>query len=207
MKRLTIIGLNTLALLSALSFQVMAADQGFYAGASLGKSRSNLDSPKGDSAQFVKSENDSTSWKIFGGYQFSKNLAAEAFAVDLGKAERKFSHSGESASLELASKGLGMVGVVSWPASDQLSLYGKGGFLYWTSAVDVKSKDRDLGSLHWKDDDKRDFSPMLGLGTSFALNKQVSFRLEWERYLNVGKQGSYDGADIDLLTAGVVYAF
>ena len=50
---------------------------------------------------------------------------------------------------------------------------------------------------------------MLGLGAQYNFTPSVGLRLEWERYFEVGgKDATSTGeADIDLITAGLVFKF
>src|ERR1700675_4627989 len=95
---------NTKTVLTTLSFAVATAfagsalaqaqETGAYAGLSIGQSEAkNVDCASGFSC-----DKKDTAWKIFGGYQFMRYLAAEAAYTDLGKIKSNASLPGISAS-------------------------------------------------------------------------------------------------------------
>src|ERR1700690_2511920 len=82
------LGLVTLAIIAS---PFAGADESeWYGGASVGQSRSKIDDARitknlvGGPASITHDSND-TGYKIFGGYQASKNFALEAGYFDLGK--------------------------------------------------------------------------------------------------------------------------
>lgn len=115
---------------------------GFYIGAEVGQ------------ADFG-SEHD-TSFKILGGYQFHRNIAAE---IGYGLL---FDKSGaEVTALELVAVGM-------FPVMDKLSVIGKLGF----ANVDVETP---AGS-----DDKTELT--FGVGLQYDFTRNLGARLQWQRY-------------------------
>lgn len=82
--------LAALALIS--SSAAMAADSGWYVGASLGQSNADYSSgdlksaleAQGATGVVASVDNTDTGWKLFGGYQLNKNIGFEAAYVNLG---------------------------------------------------------------------------------------------------------------------------
>ncbi len=91
----------------------IAAEQGFYAGGSLGESDDE-----------ILNETDS-GYKLFAGYEFNRNAAVEVAFVDLG----------EFVGGVLDQYGLAFQFVGKLPVSNQMNLFGKVGLFNWT--VDV----------------------------------------------------------------------
>jgi OOP family OmpA-OmpF porin len=115
---------------------------GFYVGADVGQ------------ADF--GDEDDTAFRILGGYQFHRNVAAEvgySLLFDKGGAE--------VTALEL-------VAVGSFPLANQLSVLGKLGF----ANVDVETR---FGS-----DDKTELT--YGLGLQYDFTRNLGARLQWQRY-------------------------
>jgi OOP family OmpA-OmpF porin len=115
---------------------------GFYIGAEVGQ------------ADFGSEED--TAFKIIGGYQFHRNIAAEAgygLLFDKGGAE--------VTALEVVAVGI-------FPVMDRLSVIGKLGF----ANVDVETS---AGS-----DDKTELT--YGLGAQYDFTRNLGARAQWQRY-------------------------
>jgi len=115
---------------------------GFYIGAEVGQ------------ADFGSEED--TAFKIIGGYQFHRNIAAEAgygLLFDKGGAE--------VTALEVVAVGI-------FPVMDRLSVIGKLGF----ANVDVETS---VGS-----DDKTELT--YGLGAQYDFTRNLGARAQWQRY-------------------------
>jgi OOP family OmpA-OmpF porin len=166
---------------AAAMFSLPAAAQlnmsSVYVGGSLG--RSNFKAP---------SETD-TAWRLFGGYQFHRNFAAEIGYHDLG--EVNFVQGDRSAKL------WELVGVGMWPVANALSVYGKLGGYYGKSELQsavVPSGDDTNGGLTY------------GVGAQYDFMPQAGVRVEWQRYDNVG--GNTTGeTDIDVVNVGLLWRF
>lgn len=179
--------LAALALIS--SSAAMAADSGWYVGASLGQSTVK-DFCDGLPATVSCDEKD-TGWKLFGGHQFSKNLAVEFGWVDLGEAT--LSGPGGAATAETSGFGASVIGAI--PLGDSFSLFARAGGNYlkteWAGVVSA-------------DDSGIEFN--LGLGAQFDFGKSIAVRAEWERYFDVGGDNTGE-ADVDLLSVGAIFLF
>lgn len=126
----------------ALAQASMATVPNFYVGLDVGKT------DVGDE--------DDTGFKIFGGYQFHRNIAAE---VGYGLLFDK--DGAEVTSMEVVAVGI-------FPLTNQFSIIGKLGF----AMVDVEFPG---GS-----DDSTDLT--YGIGVQWDLNRNLGFRAQWQRY-------------------------
>lgn len=169
------------ALVSASAMALPAAAQmtmnSPYVGASIGR------------ADYRTADQTDTAWRLFGGYQFHRNFAAELGLHHLGEVTQNFG-TRDAMLWEL-------VGVGSFPVANALSVYGKLGGYYgkseFRSSVAPSGDDTNGGLTY-------------GFGAQYDLARQVAVRLEWQRYDQVG--GSRAGeTDIDVLNLGVVYRF
>ena len=161
----------------------LAQDQGGYAGLTLGQSKQK-DACDGVSGAGISCDDKDTAWRILGGYQFNKNLAAELGYTDAGEvsASGTFSASIEAKIWEL-------VAVGSWPFTPNFSAYGKLGFA-WSEVKGFGQNESGLDLTY-------------GFGASFAFSPTVAFRAEWQKYPDAG-----DGAtDIDVLSVGAIFRF
>lgn len=131
-------------------------------------------------------------WKLFGGYSFHPNLAVEFGYLDLGQFDGE---GGLTGSWEATGINVSALGV--WPLANQFSLLGKIGATRW----DV---DNNLGGLS-ASDNGTDLS--YGIGAQYDFTPQIAGRFEWERFGDVGDEGSTGQSDLDLLSASIAYRF
>jgi len=208
----------------AVSYAGVAAaqDQGFYAGLGIGRSNADVadislqdvlgigfSSVSGFQNESSKSD---TAWKLDGGYQFNSYAAAELFYADLGKFSRSASGTGTvtspPASLaftldsDLKITGFGAEALIGMPVSDQWQLFAKPGLFYW----DAKRTTVTTAGTSLSDTtDKKGTSPTLGLGAGFKFTEQLSARLEWERFFDVGDENTTGKSDVNLYTLSVQF--
>lgn len=213
MKLVTASGTLSLALLCTLASPgVLANDTGWYAGAQVGQSTSEIDAERigrnllGNgftSATFRNNERDS-GYKLFGGYQFNQNFALEAGYFDLGKfgfTATTLPPGALHGNIKIKGLSLDVLGIL--PISKRFSAFGRVGVNY------AESQDHFTGSgAVWvfnPKPSKRDANYKLGLGIQYALTESLGIRAEAERYrINdaVGNKG-----DIDLIGISLVYRF
>ena len=139
-------------------------------------------------------DGDATGFKIYGGYRFHPNFAAELAYVDLGKASYSGNFFGTpvvGGSLETWGFNVSVVGIV--PLGPAFELFGKIGLLGWES----KARDTTGGVPFSGEADDADVS--FGLGLAVNVTRNVSLRAEWERFKAVD--------DIDLWSLGLAFKF
>jgi OOP family OmpA-OmpF porin len=183
-------GLVILGMASALAFAppAMAQDAGFYIGGAIGQADFQ-DACEDISAVFTSCDEKDSAWKVFGGFQFNRNLAIELAYGNLG--EVSVSGPGVSATVETTVWDLMAVG--SFPIMDKLSVYGKLGLfradLEGRSNVGVSADDSETGLT-------------FGIGFRFDITRNLGVRTEWQRYNEV------DGElDADVLSIGLLWRF
>ena len=118
-----------------------------------------------------------TAAKMFGGYQFNPAFAIEAGYHDLGAAR-----SASVTALEASFLG-------SWELGNRFALLGRVGV--------YRAETSGFGT---------NLGPVLGLGASYELTRNASFRLEWQRFDNLGPQ-TLPKFDIDILSIAALYRF
>jgi len=206
---------------AAYAGMASAQDQNFYAGLVIGRSSADVTEISRqdilgsgftslNSFQNGSSKSD-TAWKLYGGYRFNPNIAAEFFYATLGKFSRNADGSGATASSssvnfslnsELKITGFGVAALLGAPLSDRWDVFAKPGLLYWdakrTSTVVV-------GSSQSASVSKSGTSPSLGVGTSYAFTDKLSARLEWERYFDVGDKNTTDKSNVNLFALSVQF--
>lgn len=141
---------------------------------------------------------DSKGWKasgkVFGGLEFTENLAVEVGYTDFRSSNFSYTRNGSKATGSSDGYGAYVAGKYTMPVNDQFSAYGKLGVSYSHRKADtsdgLRVKDHDTGAY-------------AGLGGEFKLNQKVSLIAEYERY---GKSKDF-GAKPDVVTVGVKYSF
>jgi hypothetical protein len=155
----------TVAFPTAGIAQMSMADRHWYLGGHVGR------------ADWDRANDEDTSIKLLGGYQFNKSIAAEFGYTDLG------SVGGGSAK----GKVLDAVGVGTIPVGNRFGVYGKLGFA-WSEVKGFGQNESGLELTY-------------GVGASFDFSPTIAFRGEWQKYPDAG-----DGlTDVDVMSIGVIF--
>lgn len=207
MKAIKLVATALLALGSLVAVS-QASAQGFYIGGGVGKS--NIDDDIAGPGLITSGTVDGkdTGFKLYGGYQFNQHFGLEVAYVDLGTATYSGTFGGSPVTGgKVDIWGLGLFAVGAWPVSPSFSLFGKLGFLSW----EAKWSDVTGGTAFSSTDSGSDLAG--GLGMSYSVTKNLSARLEWERFKAGGGEdflgfpNATGSAKIDLLSVGLVYKF
>jgi OmpA-OmpF porin, OOP family len=145
-----------------------------YIGGSLGQSKFKVDCGGCDTKD--------TAFRLFGGYQFNRNIAAELGYTDLGKL-------GGSGGLEANAWDLS--GVFSWPFANQFAAFGRLGLARVEGKGGGASDTKN--ALTW------------GLGAQYDLSRNLGLRAEFQRYKV--DAGSSDNVNIDVISIGALWRF
>ena len=168
-----------------------AQERGWYAGVSVGNSKwkEACDGlPAG-----ISCGDTTTSWKVIGGYQVNRNFAAE-----IGYTNRLSESTANGAGLtdEIKSSALELVAIPSYPIGD-FSLFAKLGM--YVAQTEEKTNFAGDRSANTSD-------LTYGLGIGYQFHRNLSARLEWQRYSKVGG-GDIGTADVDVMNVGLLYRF
>ena len=166
-----------------------------YIGAGAGQATSDISCPTG-----VSCDDSDTGWKIFGGLEVNEYISMEVGYIDLGEVTYSGTQSGTR---EVNGMIMDLVGTYAINPSFVLSARGGMNFLN----AEVNGTIANTATNNTGD---TDLAWSFGLGAQYNLTPAVGLRLDWERFFEVGSSISNGGtgeADIDLLSAGVVYKF
>jgi OOP family OmpA-OmpF porin len=206
----TTLSLAVLALLASSASS--AADEGWYAGASLGRTKEavNFDKvfratlPAGVTLTSYSDGDDDTGFKLFGGYQFNDYLSVEGGYFELGNFDYRSTTTPAGAqygNLDVDGWNLDLVGTL--PLTPKLSALARFGFNF----ADTGSSFRGTGAASSPQrsirEDNNNYK--YGLGLQYAFTEAFDMRLEAERYRVDEASGSK--GDVDMLSLGVVYRF
>lgn len=183
--------------IAAAAFALPASAQNvntnaFYAGANIGQSKFNTDCGAG-----LSCDDKDTAFKIFGGYSFNRNWAAEVGWTDLGKAKI----TGPGGQDELKGSAFDLTGVFTWPFSNSgFSILGRAGL--YTGKLELSGL--DTGS-------KTTTGLTYGVGGGYDINRNIGLRLEWQRFSKMKARNDATGVetdgDVDAFTIGALYRF
>lgn len=194
------------AYLATLGANALAADKNVYAyqGLAFGRAKAAqlCDSLKDFSTVFTTCDTSSNSWKLFGGYRFHKYLGVEASYADFGS----FKGDGRVASLPVNAKvkasGIGLTAVGLLPVNDEISLMVKAGSVRWRARTTLHLDHKYLG-----EDSESGYGFATGIGANYFFDNDVGLRFEFETIRNVGKQHTIQGANISIVSLGLVMRF
>jgi OmpA-OmpF porin, OOP family len=182
-------GFATLPTLAMAQAKGGNSDLGFYAGASVGQSKSDCNG--GGSC-----DDKDTAYRIFGGYKFHPNIAVEGGYAPLGETSASF---GALGNVTAEANAWDIEGVGSWGLGNNFSIFGKLGFYN----AEVK-----LGGI--ASGKKTTTDLLYGLGGQYDFNRNLGLRLELTRYSGVKSPdvaGRSGDSDIDVVSLGALWRF
>lgn len=174
---------STLALTAAAG-SAHAADAGFYAGVSIGRSAVKID-------DFGVKASD-TAFKLFGGYRFNDYFATELAFIDGGTP----SDTPRTSRYEAEISGFNASAMGRFPITESFAVFGKLGFASYDYSLRRISSGGVVTNI--EDDSRSDLS--YGIGASFTFNSSFSLRAEYEVV-------DVSDADFALVSVGGTYSF
>lgn len=205
------LSLVALAILGS-PFTMAQDNAGWYVGTNMGQSRATIDDARitsgligrGFSGISITDDDRSNGYKIFGGYQFNKNIALEGGYFNLGN----FGYTANTVptgtlngNIKLRGLNLDVVGTL--PITDRFSAFGRVGANY----AQARDSFSGTGAVHVLNPNpsRRDTNLKLGAGLQYAITESLVVRAEVERYRiddAIGNKG-----DVDLVSVGLLYRF
>lgn len=151
---------------------------GFYLGAAVGGSSTNVDTGGLATAGFATSGTDDTdtAWNLTAGYKFTRNWAVEIGYIDLGSFGATGRFGGAPAAINADVTGWNISAVGTLPLNDMFSLYGKLGYL----RSETKATANVAGAIGRGT--SRDNDITAGIGARYHINRNFSLSLEANHY-------------------------
>jgi OmpA-OmpF porin, OOP family len=180
MMKSVVAGVGLSAALVALPAAAQMNMSAFYAGVGVGQSKAK-DWCGGGGADTCDDKD--TAWKVFGGYQFTPNFAAEIGYSKLGKFHASLAGLTDDAKVtawELSALG-------AWPILPRFSVFGRLGLYRAT----VKETTNFAGDF---EHDNNDWT--FGLGLQYDVTRNLGLRGEWQRYRKIGGGDVAFGPDV-----------
>ena len=172
-------------ILASASMSAVAADNGFYIGASVGQG--GVDTESADFGFVTEDfDGDDTGFKVIAGFRPLEWFAIEANYVDLGTASDNVA----GVNVDVDTKGIDAFGVLFLPLP-VVDLFLKAGFISWDIDADVAG----AGSVS---DDGTDLAYGVGAGLGFG---NFGVRAEYERF------EIEDTDTVDMISLGFTWTF
>jgi len=225
-----------LAALALVSAPAVAADTGFYVGASFGQSMFEIS--KSDGNEFMvdlfsavgeiaeidlaydidssKVDDSDTAFSFFVGYRFMPYLAVEGAWLDVGEA--KYNSTGvitvdgiaagnAETALNWNSSGPVLSALAIWPISEQWEVFGRLGAYFADTEIDVTLVAPDEDVADSVSESESTTEFIWGLGVDFIFLENFAARLEYSMIPDVGDKNTTGEADADLISLGLLYKF
>ena len=190
----------------------VADDSGWYAGGNLGQSRATIDEARivdglktsGFTTASITDDDRHLGYKLFGGYQFDRYLSLEAGYFDLGQfnfAANTMPPGTYRGNLKLNGGNVDLVGTL--PLTRRFALLARIGANY----ADVRDSFSGTGLVVVTDPRRSENATnyKFGFGMQYAFTESLVMRAEAERYRI--DDPVERGADIDLISIGLLYRF
>ena len=195
------------------STSVMAQDApGWYVGGNVGGTRADFKNDsinrslagQGFTVNSTTTDNSSTGYKLFGGYQLTPNFAVEGGYFDLGR----FNYSSSTTPAGTFSgnnrvNGLNLDLVGTLPLSDRFSVLGRVGAAYAQNRGSFAST--GFVPLNTSNPRRNETNLKIGLGLQYAISEALSVRAELERYRI--SDPIRNRGNVDMASIGLVYRF
>jgi len=186
------------------AFAAAPASAQWYIGGGLGSSQAKMGS-SAPAAGVTVSGNSSrdTSYKIYGGYQFTPNWGLEMQYADLGRFKYTLSQVGASADGTYRADQWSVAGTGTLPLSNNFYLMGKLGFS--SNHVSMSSSCVPAGCMTNGNGRKTDL--LAGIGAGYNFNKNWGVRVEYENFGKMSKTSNIGDIKGDNWSVNVQYAF
>jgi OOP family OmpA-OmpF porin len=140
-------------------------------------------------------DNADSAWRLFGGFQFNRNLSLELGYANLGAAG-----AGGPPEARYDVNAWDLVGVATIAMTPQFGLLLKGGLYH--ADVEVRGT---VGPVTGNASDKNT-GLTFGVGAQFLFTRNLGVRLEYQNYSGVGGPGTGED-DVSTVMAGVLWKF
>ncbi len=188
----------------------------WYAGVSLGSSRSNVSAGEvndflrslGYGAPSTSADDKDAAYKFLMGYRFSPVIAVEGFYADLGKYNTRTSVATPfigNVNADYKSKGFGVDVVLSAPITQEFSVYGRVGVIQ-AKTEGRFSSNGSIGLLANRGS-KNKTGQHFGVGLQYDLNPALALRGEVETYRKLGDDTTGGELKVDVLSLGAIFRF
>jgi len=157
----------------------------------------------------IPCDNEDTAWRVFGGYQFTRNWSVELGYGDFGEAVGSGPiPAGGSVTFKQHSYAFDLTGIGQFYLTQRLSLFGRLGAYMGRTTRDDEFTDFPAFNAH---DAKTNSGFTYGAGLGYTLGR-LGVRAEWQRYDNIGPNSSSSLGtsitdEIDVFSIALLFRF
>ncbi len=208
------IGLATLTALAAPAALAQQNNSGWYLGGNIGRTGQSADdaaitnglAAQGLTTTSIDSNDRDRGYKLFGGYQFNRNVAIEGGYFDLGS----FGYTATTAPLgsqsgDVRYKGLNLDLVGTLPITDKFSAIGRVGVTTTRASGSYSATGAAGVPFGIANASERSTNPKWGVGVMYDFTPSLGMRVEAERYRV--KDAFRNKNHVDMISVGLVYRF
>lgn len=173
---------------------------GGYFGAAIGKASLSDYCSDTEGLAVASCDDSDTSFKIFGGYRFTRNIAVEVAYVDLGKYRATGSVASIPFTVTTELTGVTVQGVGIVPFGNEFALMGRIGAILW----DMNSSATVGGFPGGTGDSGVDIA--MGVGAQYKFASNFGIRADLDYYPNLGNSNTGED-NVTAVSIGAVFLF
>ncbi len=144
-----------------------------------------------------------TGFKIYGGYQFTKNFATELEYIDFGKYQINNSKYNFHGSIKTRGIGISALGIL--PLTSEFSLFGKLGIM--AKFTDTQLRATGPGYNQRSSSKETKTIPLIGFGAEYRLTTNLALRAEYNYLFKTKLGDSNEKMSNSLASVGLRYNF
>jgi len=200
MNRLKIDAFLLLAGFCAASLAHADQDSGGYFGAAIGQASASNYCSDSTGLVIASCDDKDRTFKVFGGYRFTRNVAVEASYVDLGKYHATGSVTGVPFDVNTDLTGVTVQAVGIVPFGNEFSLMGRIGAIFWDM-----NNSGTVGSFRGGSGDSG-ADVAMGIGAQYKFARNFGVRADLDYYPNLGNSTTGE-VNVTAVSIGVVFMF
>ena len=118
-------------------------------------------------------DDDSTAWRIVGGWRFNDYFALEGGYHDFGDFKQAFDNGGTQNTATFSADGFTFGAAGSVPLGQRFALTGRAGLFFWNGSAEINNVSQAT---------PEDSNLYLGAGASFDVSTKFQLTTDWTRY-------------------------
>ncbi|WP_158610216.1 outer membrane beta-barrel protein [Herminiimonas sp. KBW02] len=187
---------------AALMAPLLAQAEGAYVGFNAGRANQKLNVSSDDGRDVLK-EN-STGYKLYGGYEFNRYFGVQGGYIDLGKGNVTYVDDDVQGNLRSKVRSFYIAATASLPINDQFAVFAKLGVS--RNRVKVVDTYTDAGVAGHISESETRTTPLIGIGAAYNFSRDLAAVVEYEDF---GKVAKDDGINLkaNLFSVGLRYKF
>ncbi|ABR90721.1 Uncharacterized conserved protein [Janthinobacterium sp. Marseille] len=194
--------IGVMVISAALVMPVLAQAEGAYIGFNAGRANQKI-SVSGDEGSGSVKDN-STGYKLYGGYEFNQYFGVQGGYVNLGKGKIAYADDDVQGNFSSKVRSLYIAATATLPVNNQFAVFAKLGVS--RNRVKIADVYTEAGVAGYVSESDTRTTPLIGIGAAYNFSKKLAAVLEYE---NFGKVAKDDGVNLkaNLFSVGLRYKF